>query len=42
MPLSGQLGVIDLYDHADFQGHLLSVSGDIGVERSNFDLQYLR
>ena len=42
MKLSGPLGVIDLYDLAEFQGHLSRGHGLIGVERSNFDLEYLR
>ena len=42
MKLSGPLGVVDLYDLAKFEGHLSRGHGLIGVERSNFDLEYLR
>jgi len=42
MPFGGLVEVIDLFDRANFQEHSSSGLGVIEVERSNFDLEYLR
>ena len=42
MPLGGSLEVIDAYQLTEIQGSLTSGNGLIEVERSNFDLEYLR